>query len=160
MIVDNFNHPEQSHISLDADIEPSIRDTKTLIGDNCHIDSFVKIKHIGGTGDIIIGDNVYINSGTVIFSGNGVKIGNDVLIAPNCSIMPVNHAYKDKDRLIREQGFMPSRGGIIIEDNVWIGAGSIILDGAHIGKGAVIAAGSVVRGYVSPHSLYTGGAED
>ena len=46
---------------------------------------------------------------------------------------------------IIDQGHAKSKGGIVIEDNVWIGANCVLLDGTHIGEGSVIAAGSVVR---------------
>src|SRR5690349_2203031 len=101
------------------------------------IDSFVKIKPSGGAGDVIIGENVYINSGCVIYSGNGVTIGNNVLIAAACVFAPVNHAFSDRARLIRDQRFQPSRGGIVVEDDVWIGSGTVVLDGAVIRRGAV-----------------------
>jgi len=38
-----------------------------------------------------------------------------------------------------------SKGGIVVEDDVWLGYGVIVLDGVRIGKGAVIGAGSVVN---------------
>ena len=49
-----------------------------------------------------------------------------------------------------------SKGPIIVEDDVWIGYGSIILSGVHIGKGAVIGAGSVVAKDIPPYSVYAG----
>ena len=119
-------------ISKLSSIEVSSRGTHTFIGNNTVIDDFVKIKHVGGDKDIRIGDNVSINSGIVIYSGNGVFIGNNTLIGPNCSITPVNHNFKGLDKLIVEQGFQTSKGGIIIEDNVWIGSSVVILDGAII----------------------------
>ena len=67
------------------------------------VDSFVKIKPAGGRGDVIIGDNVFINSGCVLYSGNGIVIGNNSLIAANCVLAPTNHAFKDRGRLIQEQ---------------------------------------------------------
>ena len=57
-----------------------------------------------------------INAGCVLYTGNGIHIGNYVAIAANCTFAPVNHAYADRSRLIREQGFLPSKGGIVIED--------------------------------------------
>ena len=47
-------------------------------------------------------------------------------------------------------------GDIFIEDDVWIGAGSIILPGLKIGKGAIIAAGSVVNKNVPKFSIVGG----
>lgn len=143
-------------ISKLADIEESIRGTKIIIDDEAVVDSFVKIKPVGGTGDIYIGKKSYINSGTVIYSGNGVNIGNYVLIASNCTLAPVNHEYRSKDKTIIEQRFMPSKGGILIEDDVWIGANTVILDGTIIKKGVVIGAGSLVRGELEAYGIYSG----
>lgn len=145
-----------ARISPLADIELSVRGTRYVIGARTMIDAFVKIKPAGGSGDVVIGADCAINSGTVIYSGNGVTIGDAVLIAANCTLAATNHAIGDPDRRIRDQGFQPSRGGIMIGDDVWLGANVVLLDGARIGQGAVIAAGSVVRGAVEPYAIYAG----
>lgn len=143
-------------ISRLTDIETSSKGSRLIVGENVMIDSFVKIKFTGGIGDIIIEDSSYINSGCVLYSGNGIRIGKHVLVAANCTLAPVNHEFKEKNRLIAEQGFQPGRGGITIEDDVWIGAGSVILDGAVIKKGAVIGAGCIIRGIVEEYSICAG----
>jgi len=139
-----------------ADLEDSVRGTRLVVGPNAVIDSFVKIKPVGGSGDVLIGERTYVNSGTVIYSGNGVTIGKNVLIASNCTFAPTNHAFDDRSRPIAAQGFQPSRGGIVIEDDVWIGANSVVLDGAIIRTGTVVAAGSVVRGELLAYGVYGG----
>ena len=48
------------------------------------------------------------------------------------------------------------KGDIIIDDDVWIGYGSIIMPGVHIGKGAVIASGSIVTKSVPPYTIVGG----
>ena len=148
-------HPT-AQVSALADLEPSQRGTRIVIGADCRIDSFVKIKPAGGSGDVLIGERCYLNSGCVLYSGNGIRIGNDVLIAANCTLAPVNHAFRERDRLIREQGFGPSRGGIVIEDDVWIGANCVLLDGAVLRRGCVVGAGSLVRGELPAYSICRG----
>lgn len=143
-------------ISKLADIEDSTRGSTISIGENSMIDAFVKFKAAGGNGDITIGKNCYINSGSVLYIGNGINIGNDVLIAANCTLAPVNHAISDKKTPIRKQGFSRSKGGITIEDDVWIGAGSVLLDGAYLSKGCVIAANSTVEGKIEAYSINKG----
>lgn len=147
---------ESASISPLCDLETSSRGSTLTIGEHSMIDAFVKVKFAGGTGDIQLGQYVNVNSGTVIYSGNGVQIGDNVLIAANCTFAPVNHAYEDRNRLIREQGFLRSKGGITIEDDVWIGANCVILDGTYIRKGAVIGANSLVRGTLKAYSIYAG----
>ena len=147
---------QTSKISSLVDIENSPRGTKLIIGKNSLIDSFVKIKPVGGKGDIKIGENSEINSNCVLYSGNGITIGNNVLVAAGCIFASTNHAYKDKNKTIREQRFLPSSGGILIEDDVWIGAGTVLLDGCIIRKGSVIVAQSLVIGEIPEYSISGG----
>ena len=86
---------ESAEISPKCDIEVSVKGSIIEIGSHSVVDSFVKFKPAGGLGDIIIGKRVHINSCCVIYSGNGVTIGDDVLIAANCTFAPVNHEYKN-----------------------------------------------------------------
>jgi acetyltransferase-like isoleucine patch superfamily enzyme len=147
---------ERARISSLADIEDSVRGTRIVIEDGVVIDAFVKIKPAGGSGDLCIGRNSYINSGCVIYTGNGILIGQGVLIAANCTLAPVNHQFESRNPTILEQRFQPSRGGIRIEDDVWIGAGSVILDGAVLRRGCVIGALSLVNGEVEAYSINVG----
>ncbi len=146
----------EAYVSPLADIEPSVRGTRTVIRAGCRIDSFVKIKPVGGSGDVTIGPYSDLNSGTIIYSGNGVRIGSNVLIAGNVTIVGSDHAFMDGDRLVRDQRFQPSRGGVVIEDDVWIGAGSVILEGSVLRRGCVVGAGSVVRGELPEYSINLG----
>ena len=145
-----------ARISPLADIEDSVRGTRTVIGPDSVVDSFVKIKPVGGDRDVIVGKHSVINSGCVLYSGNGITIGDNVLIAANCVFAPVNHDYKDRNKLIREQRFSPSKGGIVIEDDVWIGAGCVLLDGSILRRGCVIGAMSLVRGEIPEYSISAG----
>lgn len=148
-------HPS-ARVSPLADLENSLRGTRIVVGARSVIDSFVKIKPAGGTGDVILGEQVVLNSGCVLYSGHGIRIGNHVAVAANCTFAPVNHAYADCHRLIMEQGFAPSRGGIVVEDDCWIGAGCVLLDGAVLRRGCVLAAGSVVRSELAAYGVYGG----
>jgi virginiamycin A acetyltransferase len=145
-----------ARVSALADIEDSVRGTRIHLGENVVIDSFVKIKPVGGTGNVEIGADSVINSGCVLYSGNGIRMGKGVAVAANCTFAPVNHEYNRRDVAIRKQGFRPSKGGIVIGDDVWIGANCIVLDGSVIGDGCVVAAGSVVRGNLKPYGVYGG----
>lgn len=143
-------------ISPLADIEDSVRGSVLTIGAGAHVDAFVKIKFTGGLGDVTIGPNTYLNSGCVVYSGNGITFGRDVLVAANCVFAPTNHEFADRSLPIRLQGFRPSKGGIRIGNDVWIGAGAVLLDGATVGDGAVIGALSLVRGEVAPYTVVAG----
>ncbi|MCW3101001.1 MAG: acetyltransferase protein [Chthonomonadaceae bacterium] len=156
MTLANTDIAESAIISPLAHLIPSVRGTRMAIGARTQVMEFVILKCVGGVGDIVIGDDCYLNPHCVLYSGNGIRIGNDVLIAPGTVIAPTNHAFSRRDIPIRLQGFMPSRGGVVVEDDVWIGANSVLIDGAHIGRGAVIAAGSVVTGSVPAYEIWGG----
>ena len=80
-----------ARISRLADIEDSKRGSRIVIEDDVVIDAFVKIKPSGGSGDVVIGRGTVINAGCVLYTGNGIRIGRNVLIAANCTLAPTNH---------------------------------------------------------------------
>lgn len=143
-------------VSEDARIYPSVRGTRIEIGARARIDAFAVIRCVGGAGDVIIGDDCYINPFCVLYSGNGIRLGRDVLLAPGVHLVPTNHEYSRADLPIRLQGFRPSRGGISIGNDVWIGSHSVVLDGCTIGDGAIVAAGSVVLGDIPAGEIWGG----
>ncbi len=146
----------EARVSVLADIEDSTRGSRIVVEAGAVIDSFVKVKPAGGSGDVIIGPGSFVNSGCVLYTGHGITIGANVLIAANCTLAATNHEFRDPTRSIREQGFAPSRGGIVIEDDVWIGANSVILDGAILRRGCVVGAGSLVRHELPAYSINVG----
>lgn len=103
---------------------------------------------------IEIGNNTGINAQCYLGGQGGIKIGNDVIIGPGVKIFSENHNFNSPDLVIRKQGV--NRKGVIIEDNCWIGAGSIILDGVTIKSGSIIAAGSVVTKDTLANSIAAG----
>jgi virginiamycin A acetyltransferase len=151
-----------ARVSKLADIEDSVRGSKIVIGDHAVIDSFVKIKPAGGSGNLVIGAHSVINPGVVIYTGNGITFGSHVMIAANCVFSPTSHEFLSRDVVVMKQGFIPPSGllgegsGIVIEDDVWIGANSVVLEGAHVRRGVVISAGSIVKGTLDEYGIYTG----
>jgi acetyltransferase-like isoleucine patch superfamily enzyme len=103
---------------------------------------------------ITIGRESLIGEYSIIRGQGGVRIGNRVYTSPYTQIIAVNHVFDDPDRPFVEQGITAE--GIVIEDDVWLGAGAIITDGVRIGKGAVVAAGAVVTADVEPHTVVGG----
>jgi acetyltransferase-like isoleucine patch superfamily enzyme len=83
-----------------------------------------------------------------------VKIGKYCSIAPGVVIVGSNHKFDNTEVFIKEQGITIK--GIVIEDDVWIGANVTVLDGVKIGKGAIIAAGSVVTKDVNEYYIVGG----
>ncbi|HEX8228490.1 MAG TPA: acyltransferase [Chloroflexia bacterium] len=102
----------------------------------------------------IMGNNSSLGDFSFVGAAGGVKIGSNVLGGQRLSFHSENHNYKDATRPIREQGV--SRKGIVVEDDCWLGTGSIFLDGVTVGRGSVVAAGSVVTRSVPPNSIVAG----
>ncbi len=127
-------------------------DSKIIIGDRTLIGSFAMLRTYGGT--IKIGDSCFINSFSIVYGHGNLTIGNGCLIGPQVTLVPVNYGFKDRDTPFRLQ--TPTLKGIVLEDDVWIGAGATILDGCTIGKGAIIGAGAVVTKNVEPYAIVGG----
>lgn len=139
-----------------AVILPSSRGSRIVIGAGSRLEPLAMIRCVGGTGDVVIGERCVINPHCVLYSGSGIRIGDDVLIAPGTAIVPANHAFLRRDLPIRAQGFSSAKGGVVIEDGVWVGANCVLLDGAQLGRGAILAAGSVLRDKVPPYEIWGG----
>ena len=104
-----------------------------------------------------VGNNVYFPSDLVITQNfcedrGFLKIGDNVSIGPRCTLVVVSHPNFSK---IRNSLFKPEYK-IIIENNVWIGAGVIVLPGITIGENAIVAAGAVVTKDVEKNSVVGG----
>jgi len=121
------------------------------IGDGTVIHDFCILRT--SAGEIQLGRECSLNPYCVVL-GEDVAIGNHVRIASHTVIAAENHIFDRLDVPIASQGCQ-SRG-IVIEDDVWIGAGCAILDGVTIGTGAVIGAGSVVTKDVEQFSVVAG----
>lgn len=103
---------------------------------------------------IRIGRDCLIGEYCVIRGQGGVTIGDRVYTSPFTQIIAVNHVFDDPTRPFTEQGITAE--GIVIEDDVWLGASAVITDGVRIGRGAVVAAGAVVTKDVPPHTVVAG----
>lgn len=104
---------------------------------------------------VTIGSHSQINPYTVIYGGSGVKIGRNVMIAPHCMIAAGNHDYRQLEVPMRFAGTL-TKGPIVIEDDVWIGANCTIADGVRIGAGAVVGANTLVNRDVAPYDIVVG----
>jgi len=103
---------------------------------------------------ISIGNNVSINVGSYISGEGGLSIGDNVLIGPGVKVTSAGHAIDDFHDLIALNPI--TYGSVVIEDGVWLGAGSIVLPGRKVGKGAVVGAGAVVTEDIPPFAVAVG----
>jgi len=108
--------------------------------------------------EIIIGDNVVLNTDCHIGCINKVEIGNNVLIASRVYISDHSHGEIDKGSLILPpvKRSLISKGPVVIGNNVWIGEGVCILPSVTIEENAIIGANAVVTKNVPPNCVVAG----
>lgn len=160
-----FGNPKKIHIGRNTCL---VLSKEGGLGRKCHI-----MDNSSVLGDVTLGDNVFLHENVLVRSfqhkirigsnttinrntivEGAVVIGSDVSIAPNVVIVGSNHVFSDPSKTIKLQGTCSK--GILIDDDVWIGANITILDGVHIGKGSIVAAGAVVNKDVPPMTVVAG----
>jgi acetyltransferase-like isoleucine patch superfamily enzyme len=122
------------------------------IGDRSIVRSSAML--ISSNGKIKIGSDCSVNPFCFLYGDGDLTIGNWVRIATHTVIVTANYTFDQIDIPIDLQPKV--RKGVMIEDDVWIGAGVRILDGCTIGKGSVIGAGTVLTKSVEPYSVVVG----
>ncbi|WP_303317688.1 acyltransferase [Flavivirga abyssicola] len=120
-------------------------------GDNVSIHEGVFLK---GLNTMEIGTNVSIHSMCYIDGTGGLKIGDNVSIAHSSTIMTTGHTYDDISIPIKYNN--ATMDPVLLEDDIWIGAGCRILSGVTIGTRSIIAAGAVVNKVVESNSIVGG----
>lgn len=138
-----YDVAEGAYVAADAAIAAS----RFTIGTGSYVASGCRIRD-----DLTIGEHTSLNAGVVTIGL--VAIGSDVRIASGVVLVGENHVFDDPDVPIRLQG--ETSLGVVIEDDVWIGANVTVLDGVTVGAHSVVAAGAVVARSVPPHSVVGG----
>jgi acetyltransferase-like isoleucine patch superfamily enzyme len=123
----------------------------TECGDNVSIHPNVYLFHAE---KIKFGSNISIHPMCYIDAEGDIEIGNNVSIAHRVSILSSNHIYKNFNIPIKYQGMELKK--TVIEDNCWIGAGSILLAGNIVKTGSVIGAGSIITKSINENSVAVG----
>lgn len=134
------------------------------IGKNTYIRG--DIRSLTERSQIKIGEECYLGENSHIWSFESIEIGDRVLIAHNCNIFDNdthpksskkrNEHFKDIVTRGRQQNPNVSRKGVVIEDDVWIGANCTILKGCTIGKKSIIGVGTVVNRNIPENSVAYG----
>jgi len=128
---------------------------------------FAKITTLRPGATISIGQYSYLGPDVRITANQSITIGENAAIAHNVQIIDSNN--HSLSATVRREKFIEYRitgknqdleivatAPIAIDNDVWIGTGSIILKGVTIGRGAIIAAGSVVTKDVLPFTIVAG----
>lgn len=130
------------------------------IGSNFHAGRAV---NLWAKNSIKIGDNFYIGRNSQIECDS--EIGDNVIFGNNVALVgKYDHHYEQVGVPIRlapqirdySYSWKGLSSKIIIEDDVWVGYGSIIMSGIKIGCGSIVAAGSVVTKDVVPYAIVGG----
>lgn len=108
--------------------------------------------------EIIIGDNVILNTDVHIGAINKIVIHDNVLIASRVFISDHFHGDATVESLKLPPAERPlvSKGPVVIEKNVWIGEGVSILSGVTIGEGSIVGANAVVTKSFPAYSIIVG----
>ena len=106
-------------------------------------------------GVIDIGESSRIGPFSIVGTSQKIEIGRHVLIAALSSIGGETRSLQNVISLIATQD-VQERGGVVIEDDVLLGAQVIVNDGVRIGKGSFIGAGSVVTKDIPPYCIAYG----
>lgn len=130
-----FNHSRPSEQAVRSNI---LKQLFSEIGEDCYIEPPLHANW--GGKNVHFGNGVYANFNLTLVDDCDIFVGDSVMFGPNVTISAGTHPIHPNLRRKKAQYNVP----IYIEDNVWIGAQSVILPGVHIGENTVIGAGSVV----------------
>lgn len=120
-----------------------------LFGDNLGENSTIIAPFSGAAFDRIkVGNNVFINSNSLLMARGSITIEDDVMLAANVQLLSNNHDEYDRQVLICKE--------ILIKKGAWIGAGASILPGVCIGKYAIVGAGAIVTKDVPDYAVAVG----
>lgn len=119
------------------------------LGKKVRAHSGVRIRAIK-RGKVIIGDNVSLNYGCMLFSMQEIHIERGVEFGPNVLVYDHDHDYKKMGGL-KAGKFLSD--DVFIGENTWVGANTIILRGSRIGANCVIAANCVIKGLIPDNTI-------
>lgn len=105
-------------------------------------------------GNIELGEGTNIGFHSEIFSGSSVTVGRQGLFAAYTYLVGGGHEFEGRDIAVIDQP-RTSRG-IVLGDDVWLGAGATVLDGVRIGSHAVVGAGAVVTADLPENAVAAG----
>lgn len=111
-------------------------------------------KLVGNYSNLLMHNNSSIERNSFVLAREKVEIGENSGCAYGVTILTGADPHGPKNKLSRL--YPPLIAPVIIGDNCWIGANSIILPGVTIGDCSVVAAGSVVTKDVPPGVLVAG----
>jgi acetyltransferase-like isoleucine patch superfamily enzyme len=123
------------------------------LGARCQLEPGVWIKVVTDAGRVSVGEYSFLGRGTELDCAESIVVGRHVLVAPGVFITDHSHGIALGTPVATQP--CPAKA-VVIEDDVWLGAHSVVLPGVRIGSGAVVAAGAVVTREVAPRAIVAG----
>jgi len=122
------------------------------IGKNCDIETGLIFHNNKDYANLIIGNNCHIGKNCFFDLRDKVVIQNNCVVSMQVTF--ITHTEMEQSKLCNL--YPPSRGKIKIEDNVYIGANSIILMNISIGESSFVASGSLVNRDIEKETMWGG----
>lgn len=133
----------EDHVKIDAYARKKIQFGENVkIGAYSILSSTSHFSHFGE--GVKMGNNSAVGEYSYFGAAGGILIGDNVIMGQYISFHSENHIFNNKNTSIREQG--TTSKGIVLGNNIWVGAKVTFLDGAKIDDNCVVAAGAVVKG--------------
>lgn len=110
-----------------------------------------RIKYFGSQGE-----NCYFTISNFGTEPDRIYFGNNVVVATGVKFITHDLTHYVFRNIDKDYSWKTRRGDIVVGDNVFIGANSLILYGVHIGNNVIIGAGAVVNKDV-PSGAIVGG---
>jgi acetyltransferase-like isoleucine patch superfamily enzyme len=155
-----LRHPAKislgDRVSLDDDVlldASGAGDEGVVIGDNVILSRNCVVQ--GKTGPVVIGEKADIGCNCIFSSASGIFLGQFILMGANCYIGGGRYITDRLDIPMMEQGLY-SKGPVVIQNDVWLGAGVVVLDGVRVGNGCILGAGAVVTKDLPDYSIAVG----
>ena len=105
---------------------------------------------------LVVGDDTtFMEFCNIRAGGGGINIGCGCLFGQYVSVISTNHNLRNRLPFLKA-GAASARRGVVIGDDVWVGAGAVILPGVRLGSGCVVAANAVVNANVPAFAIVGG----
>jgi acetyltransferase-like isoleucine patch superfamily enzyme len=125
---------------------------KIVLHEGVTICRYTILQSVGGV--LTIGAYSLVGDHCNLYAQGNLQIGEGVMIAAGCRIIPSEHTFALPNVPIGAQPCKTS--GIAIQDGAWLGTNVVVLDGVTIGAGAVVGAGSVVTKSIPAFAIAIG----
>lgn len=158
-----LRHPHRIHLGAGV-----VVDDNTLLdakGDDPEGGIFLEEESFVGRGSILsckggtirLGPRANLGFFVEVFTSNRVEVGADVMVAAYCYLVGGgNYHYDRRDIPMNRQYDFEGKGGIVIEEDVWLGAHVVVMDGVRIARGGILAAGAVLSKSTGPYEIWGG----